>query len=168
MTSWPSIVACLSVKWNKTTCPCWELWRVQWLELFGLSKQLDNRHTWENQKKQMSTCRTYCHKKCCNEMISVWPPKIENETGVSKQLLQWNKEMGFVNWTWKRVRVGMTEQDIHLKAVWLKLFLALMAQTVESLFSSSVVKYMQLSFASTCMKNIFIKYKCIACAKYFT
>lgn len=161
-------MACLSVKWNKTTWPRWELWRVQRLELFGLSKQLDNRHTWEIQEKQMSTCRTYCHKKCSNETISVWAPKIENETGVSKQSLQWDKEMGFVNWTWKRVRVGMTERDIHLKAVWLKLFLAVIAQTVESLFSFSVVKYLQLSFAYMCMKNISIRCKCVICAKYFT
>lgn len=85
-----------------------------------------------------------------------------------KQPLQWDKEMGFVNWTWKRVRVGMTERDIHLKAVWLKLFLAVMAQTVESLFSFSAVKYRQLSFAYTCMKHISLRCKCFSCAKYFT
>lgn len=68
-------------------------------------------------------------------MISVWAPKIENESGVSKQPMQWDKEMEFVNWTWKRGRVAMTEQSIHLKAVWLKLFLAVMVQTAESLFS---------------------------------
>lgn len=136
--SWPAFQLNEKKKIHKkqqNVRPCWELWKTQWLELFGLHKQLDNRHTWENQQKQMSMCRTYCHKKCCNEMISVWAPKIENESGVSKQPMQWDKEMEFVNWTWKRGRVAMTEQSIHLKAVWLKLFLAVMVQTAESLFS---------------------------------
>lgn len=55
----------------------------------------------------------------------------------------------------------MTEQDTHLKAVGLELFLAVLVQMVESLFPSSpVVKHLQLSFASMCMKYILIRYKC--------
>lgn len=47
----------------------------------------------------------------------------------------------------------MTEQDTHLKAVGLEFFLAILVQMVESLFSPfPVVKYLQLSFVSMCMK----------------
>lgn len=42
----------------------------------------------------MSTCRTDCHKKCCNEMISVWAPKIENESGVSNNQCNEIKKWG--------------------------------------------------------------------------
>lgn len=55
----------------------------------------------------------------------------------------------------------MSEQDTYLKAVWVELFPAALVQMLESLFSSSpLVKSLQLSFASLCIKYILIRYKC--------